>query len=255
MQKLHILKIGGNVLDNPDLLHKFLSDFAHLETHKILVHGGGKLTNELAAKLAIPQTIIDGRRLTDKTTLDLALMVYAGLTNKKVVVKLQALNCNAMGFSGADGNLIQSKRREHPEIDFGEVGDIETINSSWINHFLDMGISPVFCAISHDGKGNLLNVNADTIVTQLAIALSAHYKVELTYCFEKKGVLSDPEDDGSCLSKINPLKYKKLKEQQVISAGMIPKLDNAFQALQEGVQLVKICHAENIHNKGTKIEN
>lgn len=256
MEKLHILKIGGNVIDNPDLLDNFLADFAKIKEKKILVHGGGKLATQLAEKLSIPQTLIDGRRITNKDTLDLAVMVYAGLINKKIVAQLQALDCNAIGFCGADGNLIQSKKRVNSHVDFGHVGDLFTnsVNSELLDKLLSMGICPVFNAITHDGNGSLLNTNADTIASKLAISLANHYEIKLTYCFEKDGVLLNLDDNDSLLLNIQPSDYSKLKSENIIASGMIPKLDNAFEAIEQGVKQVKICHAKQINGIGTLIQ-
>lgn len=256
MEKLHILKIGGNVIDNPELLDKFLSDFSKIKEKKILVHGGGKLATDLAQKLSIPQTLVDGRRITDKDTLDVAIMVYTGLINKKVVVKLQALKCNAMGLCGADGNLIQSKKRLNALVDFGHVGDLfsNSINNEMLQNLLNIDICPVFSAITHDGMGNLLNTNADTIASKLAISLANQYEIKLTYCFEKEGVLLNLEDEKSLLLNLHANDYSKLKSENIIAAGMIPKLDNAFEAIEQGVKQVKICHAKQIDGIGTLIQ-
>lgn len=255
MKKINIIKIGGNVVDNESLLDLFLKDFAAITGPKILIHGGGNLTTKFAQRLNIPQKMVKGRRVTDKATLELAVMIYSGLINKNIVSKLQSMNCDAMGFCGADGNVIKSKKRRLSDIDFGFVGDIDSdgINSKKIDQFLQLDIVPVFSAITHDGNGNLLNTNADTIASKIAIAMSQNYDTYLTYCFEKKGVLSDVKDEDSILQSIHISEYEKLKKRKVISDGMIPKLDNAFAAISNGVSGVKICHAENIYAEGTEL--
>lgn len=256
MEKLHIIKIGGNVIDNDPLLDLFLTDFTAITEPKILIHGGGNLTTKFAQKLNIPQKMVEGRRVTDKATLDLAVMVYAGLINKTVVAKLQAKKCNTIGFCGADANLIQSTKRKLTDIDFGFVGDIEDgVDEEGINQFLKMGITPVFSAITYDGKGSLLNTNADTMASKIAVAMSKLYDVQLTYCFEKKGVLLDVDKEESLLSTIHFKEYEELKSAKIISDGMIPKLDNAFEAIKKGVKKVKICHTENILLGGTELIN
>lgn len=253
MKKIHIIKIGGNVIDNDQLLDHFLNDFAAITGPKILIHGGGNLTTKFAQKLNIRQKMIEGRRVTDKATLDLAVMIYAGLVNKNIVSKLQAKQCDSIGFCGADGNLIISVKRPVTDIDFGFVGDVSEVHFRKIDQFLKMGITPVFSAITHDRNGNLLNTNADTLASKIAIALSEIYEVELTYCFEKKGVLMDIAKEESLLPTIHFKEYERLKLAKIISHGMIPKLDNAFEAVRQGVKKVKICHAENLASEGTEL--
>jgi acetylglutamate kinase len=193
--------------------------------------------------------MIDGRRITDQPMLEVVVMIYAGEINKNIVTQLQANNTNAMGFSGADGNLIQSTKRNHPTIDYGFVGDIQKVNTSLLETLISNGIVPVFCAITHDGKGQLLNTNADTIASELAIALSEVFEVTLNYCFEKPGVLKDVEDDNSVIGQINSALYSKLKDEGAIHSGMIPKLDNCFNSLSKGVQKIKIGHHSMLQNK------
>lgn len=246
MQKLHIIKIGGNVVDNPTMLEKFIVDFSAISFPKILVHGGGKIATELAEKLGIPQTMIGGRRVTNFETLRITTMVYAGLINKQLVAQCQAKNINALGLSGADGNLILSEKRNHSNIDFGYVGDVKTINTSFLDGLLAQNMVPIICSITHDGKGTLLNTNADTIATELAVALSAIYQVHLSFCFEKKGVLKDLDDEGSYIPQIQKSVYTSLKSEQKIAGGMLPKLENAFQAIEKGVYKVLIYHANNL---------
>ena len=239
---LSIIKIGGNIIDNPKELSQFLSDFSKIEGNKILVHGGGKSATKMAESIGLIPQMIDGRRITDAAMLDIVVMIYAGQINKNIVAQLQAKRANAMGFSGADGNLIQSEKRNHPTIDYGFVGDVQKINTSLLKTLISLEIIPVFCAITHDKKGQLLNTNADTIASELAIALSAIFEVTLNYCFEKAGVLSDVEDENSVIDNINSAVYSKLKTEGAIHSGMIPKLDNCFNSLSKGVQKIKIGH-------------
>jgi acetylglutamate kinase len=241
-QSLSIVKIGGNIIDNLTELSQFLIDFSKISGNKILVHGGGKSATKMAESIGLIPQMIDGRRITDKPMLDIVVMIYAGEINKNIVAQLQANNTNAIGFSGADGNLIQSTKRNHPTIDYGFVGDVQKVNTSLLKTLISNGIVPVFCAITHDGKGQLLNTNADTIASELAIAASAVYEVTLNYCFEKKGVLTDVDDENSVIQQINSALYSKLKEEGAIHSGMIPKLDNCFNSLSKGVQKIKIGH-------------
>ncbi|NNG10822.1 MAG: acetylglutamate kinase [Arenibacter sp.] len=238
--ELSIVKIGGNVIENSGELQHFLELFNALENPKVLVHGGGKKATEVGKKLGVISKMVNGRRITDSESLDVALMVYAGLVNKKIVGSLQAMNCNALGLSGADANLIQAYKRPVTDIDFGLVGDINKVNGTALNNFLDMGTVPVFCAITHDQKGQMLNTNADTIASELAIALSANYKVTLYYCFEKQGVLADKDDEQSVISHIDWSLYQELISKNVISDGMLPKMENSFRALKSKVDRVCI---------------
>lgn len=237
---LSIVKIGGNVIENSGELDNFLKLFSTLNSPKILVHGGGKKATDLGHKLGIESKMLGGRRITDSKSLDVALMVYAGLVNKKIVSALQAMNCNALGLSGADANLIQAYKRPVTEVDFGLVGDISGVNSISLHNFLKMDLVPVFCALTHDEKGQMLNTNADTIASELAIALSSTYKVTLYYCFEKQGVLSDKDDEKSIIPAINWKLYQELIADGVISDGMLPKLENSFRALKSEVDRVCI---------------
>ncbi len=262
MKKLHVIKIGGNVIDEPKELEKFLSDFSRISDLKILVHGGGKVATELAKRLGIEQELVNGRRITDAETLKVTTMVYAGLINKQIVAALQSKKCNAIGLSGADANTINASKRKVKDIDYGFVGDIESsgVNVEMISVFLENDITPVFSAITHNGEGQLLNTNADTIASALAVALSKKYDVQLNYCFEKKGVLRDVEDDGSVINIITQNSYKDLLSEGVIFKGMIPKLDNAFDAIRNGVSAVMIAHSKDLititngnGNTGTKL--
>jgi acetylglutamate kinase len=238
MKKISIIKISGNVIENKSELSKFLTLFANLKGPKILVHGGGKMATEISHRLGIESKLIGGRRITDAKTLEVITMVYAGLTNKNIVAELQANNCNAIGLSGADANVIQAHKRPVGTIDYGFAGDIDGINSSMISKLFDAGLTPVFCAMTHDGNGQLLNTNADTIASELAIGLSGLYETTLYYCFEKKGVLQDVEDDNSVLKHIDSKKYQELLKDGIIANGMLPKLENCFHALNNEVKMV-----------------
>ncbi len=248
MKQLYIIKIGGNVIDNEPKLEKFLADFAKLEGLKILIHGGGKTATDMAEKLGVKQKMIDGRRVTDAKTLEVATMVYGGLINKKIVSRLQALGCNALGLSGADANILPAVRRSAKEVDFGFVGDLDgtLLQTTALKSFLDNCLTPVIAPLTHDGRGQLLNTNADSIASALAIALAKHYEVILNYCFEKKGVLSDVKKESSVIPKISEDEYTELKTKGKVINGMIPKLDTAFSALKKGVSSVVIGHAEDL---------
>lgn len=243
---LSIIKIGGNIIDDESKLAAFLDAFAAVPGKKILVHGGGKLATKLAEGLGIPQQLVDGRRITDAETLKIVTMVYTGTINKTIVARLQARGCDAIGLSGADGNAILAHKRTHPTIDYGYVGDVDSINSSLLTSLLFLDKTLIFAPITHDGKGQLLNTNADTIAQEIARALSTTFTVSLVYSFEKSGVLMNAEDDTSVINRINPAYYRELKDRQVIFAGMIPKLDNAFIALSSGVGKVIIGRAEEL---------
>ncbi len=260
MAKLYVIKIGGNIIDDNRKLKSFLKDFSLLGEKKILVHGGGKLATRMAEELGIEQKLLDGRRITDAETLKIVTMVYAGYINKNIVATLQSYDCNTIGLSGADGDSILAHKRVHPGMDFGFVGDIDLINTKLIKTLLQENISIVFAPITHDQQGQLLNTNADTIAQEIAKAMSSWYEVELIYAFEKDGVLLDANDDTSVIPEIKPADYQQLKETKKIFAGMIPKLDNAFSALNSGVNKVIIGKAENLNQlvkgmSGTSIIN
>jgi len=259
-RNLHIVKIGGNIIDNPEKLSGFLKDFSKIKEPKILVHGGGKIATDIAEKMGIKQKMIDGRRVTDSDTLRIISMVYAGLINKNIVAELSANGNSALGLSGVDADSILATRRPTNPIDFGFVGDVHKVNGESINKILDIGFVPVFCAITHDGKGQLLNTNADTIANAISTEMSENYNCFLYYCFEKKGVLENIEDDNSVISKITPNDYETLKQEGKIFQGMIPKIDNAFSAIKKGVKAVYIMRAEELYSSfltkkynGTKI--
>ena len=236
---LKIIKIGGHILDDPKEKKEFLTQFAATKGLKILVHGGGKSATRLSEQMQLDVQMINGRRITDDKTLEVITMVYAGKINTSIVAKLQSLGCNAVGCSGADANSIQSNKRIVSEIDYGFVGDIESINSSYISVLLKSNYTPVFSAITHDKKGQLLNTNADTIASSLAIALASTFDVSLYYCFEKKGVLKDKNIDDSLIKTINKTTYEDLLSAGIISEGMLPKLKNCFEALENKVN--KVC--------------
>lgn len=239
-EKLSIIKIGGNIIEEETSLNEFLKLFSNIKGKKILVHGGGKRATHIASKLGIESKMIDGRRITDTETLEVITMVYGGLVNKNVVAKLQANSVNAIGLTGADINSIQSEKRPIKDIDFGFVGDVKKIAHNSINKLIKADFTPVFCAITHDGNGQLLNTNADTIASQIAIGMSSLYETTIYYCFELNGVLQDFNDKESVIKKINSETYKKLLEDGIISEGMLPKLENCFDALNNGVQNIKM---------------
>ncbi len=246
MEKLYVIKIGGNIVDNPALLTNFLTAFSTIEGQAILVHGGGKLATSLATTLGVSQTMVEGRRITDGETLKIVTMVYAGYINKNIIAQLQAMHVNAIGLSGVDGNLIKAHKRIDANIDFGFVGDIDEVNTGFIHQQLLNNTRLVIAPITHDGAGQLLNTNGDTIAQTIATAMSDTYKVHLVYGFEKEGVLRDVTNEGSVISSINNLTYSQLKKENVIFEGMIPKIENAFLALHGGVQSVIIGKAEKL---------
>ena len=260
-QKLYVIKIGGSLIDNEENLANFLEEFASIKVLKILVHGGGKLASDLAEKLNIPQQMMDGRRVTNQETLDVVTMVYAGKINKNIVAKLQNLNCNAIGFSGADGNLIKSEKRSISNIDYGFVGDVDSksVNVDLLQELLKLKLVPVFSAITHDQKGNLLNTNADSIASVLSQALSQNYDVELLYCFDKDGILKDVENSDSLVKTLNSKNYEKLRSENKLNKGILPKLKNAFLAKENNVNKVvllnetKLQNQINHQNEGTEI--
>jgi len=252
MKTLKIVKIGGNIIDDNKALESFLLEFAKLSGPKLLVHGGGKLATRLANKMRVEVKMVEGRRITDADTLDIITMVYAGKINKNIVAQLQKHNCNAIGFTGADGNAILSHKRPVKTIDYGYVGDVKKVNSEVISVLIENEVTPAFCAITHDQSGQLLNTNADTIASELAIGLSNQYQVELYYCFEKKGVLTDINDEESVVELINTANYRELKENGFIADGMIPKLDNCFHAIKKQVSKVCIGKPEMLFNKNSK---
>ena len=243
VEKISIIKIGGNIIDNEVNLASFLSAYAAVEGKKILIHGGGKLATKMAADLDIPQQMVDGRRITDAATLKIVTMVYAGYINKNIVAALQSKNVNALGLCGADANIVPAHKRINATTDYGFVGDIDAVDTEKITAFLQAGLSLVVAPITHDGAGQLLNTNADTMAQAIATALSSKYEVSLVYSFERKGVLSSIADANSVIPIINPQNYAALKVSGQVNEGMIPKLDNAFEALHKGVSRVIIGDA------------
>ena len=249
-EDIKVVKIGGNIVDNPEALESFVKDFASLPGRKILIHGGGKEATRLSSRLEIPTTMIEGRRVTSRETLDVVTMVYAGLVNKRIVSMLQAAGCNALGLSGADGDAIRATRRPATPVDYGFVGDIAPsgVNTQLMAALLDAGITPVYCAITHDGNGTLLNCNADTIASSVAIGASTIAPTDLIYCFEQPGVMLDIDRPDSLIPSITADSYARLRAEGVVNKGMIPKLDNSFRAIEAGVRSVIIKHAANLTN-------
>ena len=248
MDKLNIVKIGGSIFEDDGMLSSFLDDFSRLEGPKVLVHGGGSQASSLSEKLGIEVRMKEGRRITDAASLDVAIMVYAGLINKTLVAKLQARGCNAAGLSGADFNIIPAEMRIHSATDYGFVGDIKSknVNRYLIKRLLDENVVPVFCAITHDTNGQLLNTNADTIAASLAIALSSAFEISLSYCMNIAGVLKNVEDPKSLLESLTIRDYQKLKRSGVIKSGMLPKLHNGFEALEKGAAKVTVKHTNKL---------
>ena len=273
---IQVIKIGGGVLENEAQRDAFLRQFAAIEGPKVLVHGGGRLATTMAERLGVETHMIDGRRVTDKETLDIVTMVYGGLVNKQVVAQLQTMGVNAIGLTGVDGGWMKSVKRPIKNgIDYGYVGDVVDVNGQHLRTLLDNGLTPVIAPITFSADGLLLNTNADTVASQTAIAMAeamrregdrapqksadfsgtpqARGNVQLTFCFEKAGVLSNPDDEASVIAKITPETYSQLKAEGIVSGGMIPKIDNAFAAIEHGVQSVRITHASNLQG-GTIIE-
>jgi acetylglutamate kinase len=248
MEKLFVVKIGGNVIDDPVALDRFLADFAAIRDRKVLVHGGGKIATRLGDQLGIESKYIDGRRITDDATIDLVTMVYGGLVNKQVVAKLQAMDCTAIGVTGADANLLPAMKRPVKEVDFGWVGDVrqQEIPADRWRLLLDQHWVPVLAPLTHDGAGHILNTNADTMAAAVATALSGYFNVRLLYCFEKRGVLESVDDENSVIQTMNRSSYASLKAEKKLFAGILPKIDNAFAAIEAGVQEVLIGHAADL---------
>ncbi len=243
-----MVKIGGNVLDDPAALNRFLTDFAALPQPKILVHGGGKIASELGENLGLQPHYIQGRRVTDAATLDLVTMVYGGLINRQMTAKLQALGCNAIGLTGADANILPATKRPAAVVDYGWVGDVQisNVDVNVLQSFFNQGLTPVIAPLTHDTQGHLLNTNADTMSAVVASALTSAYAVRLLFCFEKKGILANAEDDASVLSVLDFATYQLLREKTAVSGGILPKLDNAFLAAKNGVGPVIIGLADDL---------
>lgn len=256
MDKLTIIKVGGKIVEEPASLQRLLDDFAAIDGPKVLVHGGGRSATKIAAQLGIESQMVNGRRITDAPMLQVVTMVYGGLVNKNIVAGLQARNINAVGLTGADMNVILSDKRPVKDIDYGFVGDVKQVDGKRLAALLNDGIIPVMAPLTHDGNGNMLNTNADTIAAETAKGLAPYFDVTLIYCFEKKGVLRDENDDDSVITEITPQQFKQLVEQGIIQGGMIPKLENAFQAINAGVKQVVITSAVAIDGQGgTVIKN
>ncbi len=250
MEKLTVIKVGGKIVEEEATLNRLLDDFASIEGYKVLVHGGGRSATKLAARLGIESKMVNGRRITDAETLKVVTMVYGGLVNKNIVAGLQARGVNALGLTGADMDVIRSVKRPVKEVDYGFVGDVEQVNLPFLADLIHKGIVPVMAPLTHDGHGHLLNTNADTIAGETAKALASQFDVTLVFCFEKKGVLRDENDDNSVIPQITPEAFEQYVADGVIQGGMIPKLENAFQALDAGVSEVVITLAAAIGEEG-----
>lgn len=254
---LKVIKIGGNIIDHPEKLEQFLGQLALVKEPFVLVHGGGKIATEMSKSMGIESILIEGRRVTDEATLKIVTMVYAGWINKNIVAKLQANGVDAIGLSGPDGQIVLSKKRNPNPIDYGWVGDIIEVDGQKLQDLLTLGFRPIIAPITANKEGNLLNTNADTMAQSIAIGLSPYYQVELSYCFEKAGVLLDAENNDSVIPQINSTSFEALKQEGIVHAGMIPKLENALKAIDSGVSSVRIMHADDLlkPNSGTKISN
>ena len=254
MNKLTLVKVGGKIVEDSETLKQLLSDFSKIEGHKVLVHGGGRSATAIAAKLGIESQMVNGRRITDEETLKVVTMVYGGLVNKQIVAGLQAIGVNALGLTGADLNYMRSEKRPVKDVDYGFVGDVKEVNADILADLIARGVVPVLAPLTHDNAGNMLNTNADTIAGEAAKALAKHFEVTLMFCFEKKGVLMSETDDESVIPEITPALFEKYVADGIISGGMIPKLENSFEAINAGVKQVVITRADLIHTKGgTKI--
>ena len=254
MEKLVVIKVGGKIVEEEETLRSLLKDFASIDGYKVLVHGGGRSATKIASQLGIESKMVNGRRITDADMLKVVTMVYGGLVNKNIVAGLQALGVNALGLTGADMNLMRSDKRPVKDVDYGFVGDVKEVNADLLATLIHQGIVPVLAPLTHDKQGNMLNTNADTIAGEAAKALAKHFDVTLMFCFEKKGVLLDENDDESVIPEIDREAFQKYVDEGVIQGGMIPKLENAYQAIDAGVKQVIITKASEIHKgKGTKV--
>lgn len=246
MEKLTLIKVGGKIVEEEATLKQLLTDFSSIEGFKVLVHGGGRSATKIAAQLGIESQMVNGRRITDAETLKVVTMVYGGLVNKTIVAGLQAMDVNALGLTGADMNLMRSEKRPVKEVDYGFVGDVKEVNADLLASLIHQGIVPVLAPLTHDKQGNLLNTNADTIAGEAAKALAKHFEVTLVYCFEKKGVLANENDDDSVIPIITRTDFANYVATGVIQGGMIPKLENSFGAIDAGVKQVIITQATEI---------
>ncbi|MCD7709922.1 MAG: acetylglutamate kinase [Porphyromonadaceae bacterium] len=253
MEKLTLIKVGGKIVEEPDTLQTFLRNFSTIQGYKVLVHGGGRSATKLAAQLGIPSRMVEGRRITDADTLRVVTMVYGGLVNKNIVAGLQSLGVNALGMTGADLNVLLSEKRPVKELDYGFVGDVKAVQGDRLSHLIRENVVPVLAPLTHDGHGQLLNTNADTIAGETAKALAAYFEVTLVYCFEKKGVLYDENNEESVIPQIDYPMFRRLVEEGVVQGGMIPKLENAFEALSAGVKEVIITRADALSGGGTRL--
>lgn len=254
-EKLTVIKVGGKIVEEADTLNQLLTDFSRVEGYKVLVHGGGRSATKMAARLGIESQMVNGRRITDAETLKVVTMVYGGLVNKNIVAGLQARGVNAVGLTGADMNVILSVKRPVKDIDYGFVGDVKQVNAEALVSLISHGVVPVMAPLTHDGEGNMLNTNADTIAGETAKALAEAFDVTLVYCFEKKGVLRDENDEDSVIPVITPELFREYVAQGVIQGGMIPKLENSFSAVEAGVSQVVITSSSGIYgNAGTVIK-
>ncbi|MDO4970655.1 MAG: acetylglutamate kinase [Bacteroidales bacterium] len=255
-EKLLLVKVGGKVVENPEALNQLITDLSNLEGRKVLVHGGGVLATKTATALGIETTMVEGRRVTDDKMIDVVTMVYAGLVNKRVVSLLQSKGTNAIGLCGADMNVILSDKRPVKTVDYGWVGDVKKVDGKALSTLIESGVVPVLAPLTHDGQGHILNTNADTIAAETAKGLAAYYDVTLVFCFEKRGVLADANKDNSVITSLNREEYEAYKSKGVITDGMIPKLDNAFSTLEDGVCEVVITHASSLNDltQGTHIK-
>ena len=252
-EKLTVIKVGGKIVEEEATLNQLLADFSSIEGYKVLVHGGGRSATKLAAQLGIESQMVNGRRITDAETLKVVTMVYGGLVNKNIVAGLQSKGVNAMGLTGADMNVIRSVKRPVKDVDYGFVGDVEKVNAELLGSLIRQGVVPVMAPLTHDGQGSMLNTNADTIAGETAKALAELFDVTLVFCFEKKGVLSDENDDDSVIPVITPELFQEYVEKGIIQGGMIPKLENSFSAIDAGVSQVVITLASAIHQQGGTI--
>ena len=254
MEKLTLIKVGGKIVEEPETLQQLLRDFSSIEGYKVLVHGGGRSATKVAAQLGIESKMVNGRRITDADMLNVVTMVYGGLVNKNIVAGLQSLGINALGLTGADMNIMRSDKRPVKDVDYGLVGDVKEVNADLLSSLIRQGIVPVLAPLTHDKQGHMLNTNADTIAGEAAKALAKYFDVTLMFCFEKKGVLRDENDDDSVIPEINREAFNEYVEAGIIQGGMIPKLENAYQAIDAGVKEVIITQASEIHkNSGTKV--
>ena len=255
MDKLTIVKVGGKIVEEPDSLKKLLNDFSKIEGYKVLVHGGGRSATAVAERMGIESKMVNGRRITDLEMLKVVTMVYGGLVNKQIVAGLHALGVNGLGLSGCDLNYMRSVKRPVTDIDYGYVGDVKEVNAGILVDLISKGVVPVLAPLTHDHSGNLLNTNADTIACEAAKALSTYFEVTLMYCFDKKGVLLNENDENSIILRLTPFLFKQYVSDNIIQGGMIPKLENSFDALKAGVRKVVITRADLIHSQeGTLME-